>query len=116
MISYIKTKNGHSESDNIFIFEYSLGNDNVEYKFDVDIHNYGHEIIGIKAKSDKEIYDEFVEEFKSYKTYFVNKEEKALLEEYCFGVKANSKNCAEGKLNADIVGKPAAWIAEQAGF
>ena len=57
MISYIKTKNGHRESDNIFIFEYSLGNDNVEYKFDVDIHNYGYEIIGIKAKSDKEIYE-----------------------------------------------------------
>ncbi|NQN83610.1 bifunctional acetaldehyde-CoA/alcohol dehydrogenase [Streptococcus suis] len=65
---------------------------------------------------DKEVYDEFVAEFKSYKTYFVNKKEKALLEEYCFGVKANSKNCAEGKLNADIVGRPAAWIAEQAGF
>ena len=41
---------------------------------------------------DKEIYDEFVEEFKSYHTYFVNKKEKALLEEFCFGVKANSKN------------------------
>ncbi len=40
---------------------------------------------------DKEVYDEFVAEFKSYKTYFVNKKEKALLEEYCFGVKANSK-------------------------
>ncbi|UUM61233.1 bifunctional acetaldehyde-CoA/alcohol dehydrogenase [Streptococcus suis] len=65
---------------------------------------------------DKDIYDEFVAEFKSYHTYFVNKKEKALLEEFCFGVKANSKNCAEGKLNADIVGKPAAWIAEQAGF
>ena len=65
---------------------------------------------------DKEVYDEFVDEFKSYKTYFVNKKEKALLEEYCFGVKANSKNCAEGKLNAEIVGRPAAWIAEQAGF
>ncbi|MFI3151112.1 bifunctional acetaldehyde-CoA/alcohol dehydrogenase [Streptococcus suis] len=65
---------------------------------------------------DKDIYDDFVEEFKSYHTYFVNKKEKALLEEFCFGVKANSKNCAEGKLNADIVGKPAAWIAEQAGF
>ncbi len=65
---------------------------------------------------DKEIYNEFVEEFKSYKVYFVNKKEKALLEEYCFGVKANSKNCAEGKLNANIVGRPAAWIAEQAGF
>ena len=35
---------------------------------------------------DKEIYKEFVEEFKSYKTYFVNKKEKAILEEFCFGV------------------------------
>ncbi|MBD3948201.1 bifunctional acetaldehyde-CoA/alcohol dehydrogenase [Tuanshanicoccus lijuaniae] len=65
---------------------------------------------------DKEIYDEFVEEMKSYHTYFVNKAEKAKLEEFCFGVKANSKNCAGAKLNADIVGKPATWIAEQAGF
>lgn len=65
---------------------------------------------------DKEVYDQFVEEFKSYRTYFVNKKEKALLEEFCFGAKANSKNCADAKLNADIVGKPATWIAEQAGF
>ncbi|HEL0015859.1 bifunctional acetaldehyde-CoA/alcohol dehydrogenase [Streptococcus equi] len=65
---------------------------------------------------DKEIYDEFVNEFKSYHTYFVNKKEKALLEEFCFGAKANSKNCAGAKLNPNIVGKPAAWIAEQAGF
>ena len=65
---------------------------------------------------DKEIYDDFVKELKSYHTYFVNKKEKALLEEFCFGVKANSKNCAGAKLNANIVGKPAAWIAEQAGF
>ncbi|EHJ56904.1 hypothetical protein HMPREF9318_01602 [Streptococcus urinalis FB127-CNA-2] len=65
---------------------------------------------------DKEIYKEFIAEFKSYKTYFVNKKEKALLEEFCFGVKANSKNCAGAKLNPDIVGKPATWIAEQAGF
>lgn len=65
---------------------------------------------------DKEIYDEFVTEFKTYHTYFLNKKEKALLEEFCFGVKANSKNCADAKLNADIVGRPAAWIAEQAGF
>ncbi|MGT2965029.1 bifunctional acetaldehyde-CoA/alcohol dehydrogenase [Streptococcus acidominimus] len=65
---------------------------------------------------DKEIYDDFVKEFKSYHVYFVNKKEKALLEEFCFGAKANSKNCGEAKLNADIVGKPAVWIAEQAGF
>ncbi|HHI9675486.1 TPA: bifunctional acetaldehyde-CoA/alcohol dehydrogenase [Streptococcus pyogenes] len=65
---------------------------------------------------DKEIYDDFVAEFKSYHTYFVNKKEKALLEEFCFGAKANSKNCAGAKLNPNIVGKPATWIAEQAGF
>ncbi|MER0122861.1 bifunctional acetaldehyde-CoA/alcohol dehydrogenase [Streptococcus sp. ZJ93] len=65
---------------------------------------------------DKEIYDEFIAEFKSYHTYFVNKKEKALLEEFCFGAKANSKNCGEAKLNAAIVGKSAVWIAEQAGF
>ena len=65
---------------------------------------------------DKEVYAEFKKELESYHVYFVNKKEKALLENYCFGVKANSKNCAEGKLNADIVGKAAAWIAEQAGF
>jgi len=33
-----------------------------------------------------------------------NKKEKALLEEFCFGAKANSKNCAGAKLNANIVG------------
>ncbi|MEW4354910.1 bifunctional acetaldehyde-CoA/alcohol dehydrogenase [Streptococcus pneumoniae] len=65
---------------------------------------------------DKEVYDEFVAEFKSYHTYFVNKKEKALLEEFCFGAKANGKNCAEAKLNPNIVGKSAVWIAEQAGF
>ena len=65
---------------------------------------------------DKEVYNEFLEEFKSYHTYFVNKKEKALLEDFCFGVKANSKNCAGAKLNPDIVGKSAVWIAEQAGF
>lgn len=65
---------------------------------------------------DKEIYNDFVDEFKSYHTYFVNKKEKALLEEFCFGAKANGKNCALAKLNPAIVGKPATWIAEQAGF
>lgn len=65
---------------------------------------------------DKEIYDDFVNELKSYHVHFINKKEKALLEEHCFGVKAHSKDCAQGKLNADIVGRPAAWIAEQAGF
>ncbi len=65
---------------------------------------------------DKEIYNEFIDEIKSYGVYFVNKKEKALLEEFMFGAKANSTNCAGAKLNANVVGKPASWIAEQAGF
>ncbi|OOF84867.1 bifunctional acetaldehyde-CoA/alcohol dehydrogenase [Rodentibacter ratti] len=65
---------------------------------------------------DEEIYAEFVKEMQSYGVYLVNKKEKAMLEELMFGVKADGKNCAGAKLNANVVGKPAAWIAEQAGF
>ncbi|BFU60840.1 MULTISPECIES: bifunctional acetaldehyde-CoA/alcohol dehydrogenase [Rodentibacter] len=65
---------------------------------------------------DEEIYDEFIKEMQSYGVYSVNKKEKAMLEELMFGVKAESKNCAGAKLNANVVGKPATWIAEQAGF
>lgn len=65
---------------------------------------------------DKEIYDPFVKEFESYHTYFVNVEEKKLLENFCFGTEAYSETVAQAKLNSDIVGKPATWIAEQAGF
>ncbi|SEQ24648.1 bifunctional acetaldehyde-CoA/alcohol dehydrogenase [Basfia succiniciproducens] len=68
------------------------------------------------AIADAEIYDEFVNELKSYGVYFVNKKEKTLLEEFMFGVKANGANCAGAKLNADVVGKSAYWIAQQAGF
>ena len=65
---------------------------------------------------DQEIYDDFIKEMQSYGVYLVNKKEKALLEEYIFGAKANSTSCSSAKLNAAVVGKPAAWIAEQAGF
>lgn len=65
---------------------------------------------------DEEIYDDFVKEMKSYGAYLVNKKEKAMLEEFMFGAKANSANCAGAKLNANVVGKPAHWIAQQAGF
>lgn len=65
---------------------------------------------------DEAIYDQTIAEFKSYHTYLVTPEEKVLLEEFCFGAKANSKNCSEAKLNSDIVGRSASWIAEQAGF
>ncbi|MCR5113372.1 MAG: bifunctional acetaldehyde-CoA/alcohol dehydrogenase [Acholeplasmatales bacterium] len=64
---------------------------------------------------DKEIYDDVKAEFKKYGVYFVNKEEKKKLEAFMFGV--NSKDdYATAKLNPNIVGKYATWIAEQAGF
>ena len=66
--------------------------------------------------ADKEIYKGLVEEFKSYGVYFANKKEKAMLEDFIFGVTANCANCGGAKLNSAVVGKPAAWIAEQAGF
>ena len=65
---------------------------------------------------DREIYDEFVKLIKEHRVYFVNAEEKAKLEELVFGAKANSKNCAGAKLNAQVVGKSAEHIAELAGF
>lgn len=65
---------------------------------------------------DQEIYDEMVAELKSYHVYFVNKKEKKLLEEFLFGVSANSKNVDEAVLNSEAVGKSAQWIAEKAGF
>ncbi|MFV0479602.1 MAG: bifunctional acetaldehyde-CoA/alcohol dehydrogenase [Anaerorhabdus sp.] len=65
---------------------------------------------------DKEIYEDAKAIFKEYYVHFVTKKEKELLEEYMFGVSASSKNCAGAKLNPDVVGRSAAWIAEQAGF
>lgn len=65
---------------------------------------------------DKEIYDETIEEFKRYGVYFVNKEEKAKLEKYAFGVNAYTQDVALAKLNPVIVGKSAVAIAHEAGF
>ena len=64
---------------------------------------------------DKEIYDEVKEEFKKYGVYFVNKNEKKKLEAFMFGV--NTKDdYPNAKLNPNIVGKYATWIAHEAGF
>lgn len=65
---------------------------------------------------DKEIYQEFCDEVKSYGVYFVNKKEKALLEKFMFSTTSGSKDVESAKLNPDVVGKSAYWIAEQAGF
>ena len=65
---------------------------------------------------DQEIYSDFMKEIKRFHVYFVNKEEKAKLEKFMFGAEAYSDNVAQAKLNPNVVGKPAEWIAEQAGF
>ena len=65
---------------------------------------------------DKELYTDFVKIMKSHRVHFVNKKEKAQLENLLFGAEANSKNCAEAKLNSVIVGKSAPEIAKLAGF
>ncbi len=64
---------------------------------------------------DKEIYDEVKSEFKKYGVYFASKDEKKKLEKFMFGV-TSKENAKDAKLNADIVGKYATWIAHEAGF
>ncbi len=57
---------------------------------------------------DQEIFDDVLKGFVRFGVYMVSKEEKKLLENFAF---------KEGhKLNPDIVGKDAKWIAKEAGF
>jgi acetaldehyde dehydrogenase (acetylating) len=56
---------------------------------------------------DRTLREKVIEEAKRNGCYFVNEEEKKKLE---------NKVARGAKLNADIVGKPAAWIANYAGF
>ena len=65
---------------------------------------------------DKEIYDDAKTLFERFGVYFVNKEEKTKLENFMFGVTGYTDNAGNAKLNANIVGKPARWIAKEAGF
>lgn len=64
---------------------------------------------------DKEIYDEVVSEFKKLGTYIVNKDEKKKLETYMFGVNAET-DLTKVKLNSNVVGKEASYIASEAGI
>lgn len=58
---------------------------------------------------DKEIYDEVKKEFQKNKAYFVPKKDIKKLEKYVI-------NLEKGAANPDIVGKPATFIAENAGI
>lgn len=65
---------------------------------------------------DDNIYEDVKAEFKHYNVHFCSAKEKKLLETYMFGYTAHSKGVENAKLNSAVAGKPAAWIAEQAGF
>ncbi len=65
---------------------------------------------------DAVVYDDAMAEFVQLHTHVTSAAEKRQLEEFIFGAQAHGTGCDEAKLNADVVGQSAAWIAEQAGF
>src|SRR5690349_20197767 len=65
---------------------------------------------------DDEVYDAVLAEFQALHAYLVSADEKRLLEEFIFGATAYGTACGGAKLNPDVVGQSAAWIAEHAGF
>ncbi|GAA3026099.1 hypothetical protein GCM10020229_41730 [Kitasatospora albolonga] len=64
---------------------------------------------------DVEIRDAAIQEFRRLKAHLATGEEKILLERHLFGV-GEDRNCAGAKLNAAVVGRSAAQIADAAGF
>ncbi|MFD0273664.1 bifunctional acetaldehyde-CoA/alcohol dehydrogenase [Kitasatospora sp. NPDC127111] len=73
---------------------------------------------------DAEIRDAALAEFRKLKAHHASAEEKTLLERYLFGSgdgpadgpAGSGTACAGDRLNAAVVGRPAPWIAEAAGF
>ena len=65
---------------------------------------------------DEDIYDEAVSLFKRFKAYIVKGEEKKKLSRFLFGKAEGDKDVETAKLNPDIVGKSAYWLASNAGF
>jgi acetaldehyde dehydrogenase/alcohol dehydrogenase len=65
---------------------------------------------------DEGIYADMKKKFERFKVYFVTKEEKHLLEKFMFGVESEKPGVENGKLNPDIAGMSAQWIAEKSGF
>ncbi|HNX15867.1 MAG TPA: bifunctional acetaldehyde-CoA/alcohol dehydrogenase [Bacilli bacterium] len=65
---------------------------------------------------DADIYDQSIKLFEQFKAYFVSEEEKIKLSRYMFGFASGDQGVEQGKLNPDVVGKSAHFIAEQAGF
>ncbi|WP_327004390.1 bifunctional acetaldehyde-CoA/alcohol dehydrogenase [Dactylosporangium sp. NBC_01737] len=64
---------------------------------------------------DEAIAEQAVAQFERLHAHVATPHEKQLLEQFIFGAVAGS-NCAGAKLNPDVVGRSAAWIAAGAGF
>ncbi|MFJ9608391.1 bifunctional acetaldehyde-CoA/alcohol dehydrogenase [Kitasatospora sp. NPDC101176] len=64
---------------------------------------------------DGEIREAALAEFRTLKAHHASAEEKALLERYLFGA-GDGATCAGGRLNAEVVGRSAAQVAQAAGF
>ena len=62
---------------------------------------------------DQEIYDDVVDEFKRFGTYMVTNSEKEKLEKYMFGIE-DGIDKSKVKLNPNVVGKTANYIATEA--
>ncbi|WP_323616955.1 bifunctional acetaldehyde-CoA/alcohol dehydrogenase [Erysipelothrix rhusiopathiae] len=65
---------------------------------------------------DADVYDEAIEKFKKYGMHFLSAADKKKVEKFMFGVSSGDANVLEAKLNPNVVGKDATWIAEQAGI
>ncbi|GAA0517551.1 aldehyde-alcohol dehydrogenase [Paractinoplanes deccanensis] len=65
---------------------------------------------------DDAVYSEALAEFARLHAYVATPAEKAQLERFVFGLAADGTGCDGDRLNPDVVGRSAAWIAEQAGF
>jgi acetaldehyde dehydrogenase / alcohol dehydrogenase len=65
---------------------------------------------------DESIYKSIKAKFERFKVYFVNKEEKAKLEKFMFGFAKGEPGAENAKLNPDVAGMSAAWIAAKSGF
>ncbi len=62
------------------------------------------------------IYDEMKKKLTRFKVYWANKEEKKKLEKYMFGVASGEQGLENARLNADVAGMSASWIASKSGF
>jgi len=65
---------------------------------------------------DESIYDAMKAKFQRFKVYFASAAETRKLEKFMFGVEKGQPGVENGKLNADVAGMSASWIAEKAGF